>query len=294
MKMTDTVLVSAANGRTGRAVVTAVKAKGAHVRAFIRNPAQVDGLKQALGLTDVVVGDMLKPETIQAAMEGCTAVIHIGPPMHPDEKLITQHFVQAAMKANVKRFVYYSVMHPLRREVPHHARKLDTEEMIIESGVPYTIVQPIRYMQHLETIWKSVLADGVHAMPFNTRVKFNVADLMDLAEASAKVALEDGHLYATYELAGPESLSQDDMAKILSDVLKRDIKARHIPLDEMAAKAKAAGANDLRIETMHKMNGHYDHSGFLGNANVMRWLLGREPTTFKAYVERLAKRDGLI
>ncbi len=292
--MPETVLVSAANGRTGRAVVNAVKAKGAHVRAFIRNPDQVDGLKQALGLTDIVVGDMLKPETIEAATQGCSAVIHIGPPMHADEKLITQHFVGAAMKANVKRFVYYSVMHPLRREVPHHARKLDTEEMIIESGVPYTIVQPIRYMQHLETIWKDVTGNGVHAMPFNTRVKFNVVDLLDLADASAKVALEDGHLYATYELAGPESLSQDDMAKILSDVLKRSITARHIPLDEMAAKAKAAGATDLRIDTMRKMNGHYDHSGFLGNANVLRWLLGREPNTYKAYVERLAKRDGLI
>lgn len=291
--MSDTVLVSAANGRTGRAVIAALLARNAHVRAFIRKPEQSDGLK-ALGVAEVVVGDMLQPESITAAVKGCNALVHIGPPMHPDEKLITGHFVAAAMKANLKRFVYYSVMHPLRREVPHHARKLDTEEMVIESGVPYTIVQPIRYMQHLETIWKDVLATGVHAMPFNTHVKFNVADLVDLADATARAALDDGHLYATYELAGPESLSQDDMAKILSDVLKRSITARQIPLDEMAAKAKAAGATDLRIDTMRKMNGHYDHSGFLGNANVLRWVIGREPTRFAAYVQRLAKRDGLL
>lgn len=291
--MTDTVLVSGAHGRTGRAVVSALVKRGARVRAFIRKTEQADAMK-ALGVASIALGDMLAPETIQAAMKGCDAVVHIGPPMHPDEKLITTHFVTAAMANNVKRFVYYSVMHPLRREVPHHARKLDTEEMVIESGVPYTIIQPIRYMQHLETIWKDVLATGVHAMPFNTHVKFNVADLVDLADASALAAVTSGHTYATYELAGPESLSQDDMAAVLSQVLKRPITARQIPLDEMAAKAKAAGANDLRIETMRKMNGHYDHSGFLGNANVMRWLLGREPTTFKAYVERLAKRDGLI
>ena len=42
------------------------------------------------------------------------------------------------------------------------------------------------------------------------------------------------------------------------------------------------------------MNGHYDHSGFRGNANVLRWVLGREPTHYRQYVERLAKRDGLI
>lgn len=290
--MSAHVLVSAAGGRTGRAIVEALVKRGARVRAFIRKSEQTDGLK-ALGVADVVVGDMLKRETIMPAAKDCDAVVHIGPPMHPDEKLITGHFLDAAQKAGVKRFVYYSVMHPLRRDVPHHARKLDTEEMIIEAGAPYTIVQPIRYMQHLETIWKDVVGNGVHAMPFNTSVKFNVADLMDLAEATARVALEDGHLHATYELAGPEALSQDDMARIIGEVLKRPITARHIPLDEMAAKAKAAGATDLRIETMRKMNGHYDHSGFLGNANVLRWVLGREPTRFKAYVERLAKRDGL-
>ncbi len=291
--MSDTVLVSGANGRTGRAVVTALLKRGVAVSAFIRKPEQADGLK-ALGATSIAIGDMLAADAIRAAMKGCDAVVHIGPPMHPDEKLITSHFVNAAMAVNIKRFVYYSVMHPLRREVPHHARKLDTEEMVIESGVPYTIIQPIRYMQHLETIWKEVLSSGVHAMPFNTHVKFNVADLVDLADASALAATTPGHLYATYELAGPQSLSQDEMATIIGEVLKRPITARQIPLDEMASKAKAAGATDLRIETMRKMNGHYDHSGFLGNANVMRWLLGREPTHFCVYVERLAKRDGLM
>jgi uncharacterized protein YbjT (DUF2867 family) len=291
--MTSTVLVTAANGKSGRAVMSALAQRGARVRAFVRDGAQAAALA-ALGASDVVVGDMLKPDTIAAAMAGCEAAVHIGPPMHADEKLITGHMVQAALQSGVKRFVYYSVMHPLRREVPHHARKLDTEEMVIESGVPYSIVQPIRYMQHLEPIWKDVVGNGVHAMPFNTRVKFSVVDLLDLAEATAKVATEDGHLYATYELAGPEALSQDDMAAIVAGVIRKPVTARQIPLDEMAAKAKAAGASDLRIETMRKMNAHYDHSGFLGNPNVLRWVLGREPTRFKGYVERLARRDRLI
>lgn len=287
--MASTVLVSGANGKTGRAVVAALAARGARVCAFIRNAGQAAAL-EAIGAAEIAVGDMLNPESIVLATKGCAAVVHIGPPMHPDEKLITGHFVQAALGAGVARFVYYSVMHPLRREVPHHARKLDTEEMVIESGVPYTIVQPIRYMQHLEPIWKDVIGAGVHAMPFNTRVKFSVADLADLAAAAAKVATEEGHVSATYELAGPEPLSQDDMAAIISGVIGKTVTARQIPLEEMAAKAKAAGASELRIETMRKMNAHYDHSGFLGNANVLRWVLGREPTRFKAYVERLAKR----
>ncbi|MCB2107593.1 MAG: NmrA family NAD(P)-binding protein [Rhodobacteraceae bacterium] len=291
--MSQRILVTGANGKTGRAIVAALAKRGATVRAFIRDAAQFEALK-TLGAAEMALGDMAKPETMGPALKDCRAIVHIGPPMHPDELQITSDFVSAARMAGVSRFVYYSVMHPLRREVPHHARKLDTEEMVIESGVPYTIVQPIRYMQHLEPIWKNVVANGVHAMPFNVTVKFNVADLLDLADATAKVATEDGHLYATYELAGPESLSQTDMAAVISEVLGKTVTARQIPLDEMAAKAKAGGASELRIETMRKMNGHYDHSGFLGNSNVMTWILGRAPTRYRAYVERLAKRDGLI
>ncbi len=47
---------------------------------------------------------------------------------------MTGHFAAAAKDAGVSRFIYYSVMHPLRREVRHHSLKLDTEEMLIESG----------------------------------------------------------------------------------------------------------------------------------------------------------------
>ena len=43
----------------------------------------------------------------------------------------------------------------------------------------------MRYMQHLALIWNKVLETGVHAMPFNIDVRFNVADLRDLAEANS-------------------------------------------------------------------------------------------------------------
>ena len=170
----------------------------------------------------------------------------------------------------------------------HHRLKLDAEEELIESGLPYTIVQPIRYMQHLAMIWKKVLDTGVHNMPFNVDVKFNVADLRDLAEATAIVATEPGHLYITYELAGPEALSQRDMAAVISRVLGRVIRAEALSLEQVEKNARAAGAGDDRVTQMLTMNGHYDQFGFRGNPNVLRWILGREPNTYENYVKRLA------
>lgn len=76
-------------------------------------------------------------------------------------------------------------MHPLRRAIRHHRLKLDAEEHLVESGLPYTILQPCRYMQHLLKIWRKVKEENIHAMAFSTKKKFNIVDLKDLAEASA-------------------------------------------------------------------------------------------------------------
>ncbi len=285
-----TILLTAANGRTGRAVLRALANRGADVKAFLRDEAQWPALN-GLGATSFAVGDMEDTSTINAAMASCETVIHIGPPMHPNEVEITSRFIDAALAHGVSRFVYYSVMHPLRRAVRHHRLKLDAEETLIESGLPYTIVQPMRYMQHLGLIWNKVLETGVHNMPFNIDVKFNVADLRDLAEATAIVATERGHLYITYELAGPEALSQRDMAAVISRVLGREIRAEALSLEQMEKNARAAGAGDDRVTQMLTMNSHYDQFGFRGNPNVLRWLLGRNPNTFENYVKRISRCD---
>lgn len=287
--MSMTVLVTGSHGRTGKPVVKALAERGATVKAFVRDAGQ-DAEMRELGASGIAVGDMDDPTTIRPALEGCGAIVHIGPPMHPDEKTMTGHFVEAAKQAGVSRFIYYSVMHPLRRDVRHHSLKLDTEEMLIESGLPYSIVQPMRYMQHLEPIWSKVMTDGVHAMPFNTQVKFNVVDLLDLAEATARITLDEGWLYGTYELAGPDALSQTEMAEIISKVTGKSVTAAQVSIEALQEKARASGASEDRVEQMTIMNNHYDAFGFLGNPRILEFVLERKANTFEDYVQRLSTR----
>jgi len=282
------LLLTGANGRTGRALLKAMVKYDIDVRAFIRSEAQAEALKD-LGAVDIALGDFMDAGSINQAVKGVDKVLHIGPPMHPDEVAISQRFIDAAKDETIQHFIYYSVMHPVRRDVRHHKLKLDVEEAVIESGLPYTIVQPSRYMQHLVPIWKTILAEGVHAMPFNIDQQFNVVDLDDLADACAVIASEDKHLYAVYELAGPQALSQREMAQTISEVIGRPVEAKAVPFDDMAAKAKAAGANEDRVSQMLAMNKHYDAHGFRGNPNVLEYLLGRPSRRYKSYVERLAK-----
>lgn len=285
--MTIKILLTAANGKTGRKILKALSARGASVRAFIRDAAQFDELK-SIGAADCAVGNLQSAEDLRAAVRGVDKVLHIGPPMHPDETEITDALLGAATSEGVEHFIYYSVMHPVRREVRHHRLKLDAEEHVIESGLAYTILQPSRYMQHLLPIWSRIVEEGVHSMPFSVEKKFNVVDLEDLAEASAIVATEPGHEFATYELAGPEALSQNEMASIISDITGKRVRAEAVDFKTLEAKARENGFPDDRVEQMLVMNRHYDAHGFRGNPNVLRMILGREPVTYREFVGRLA------
>jgi uncharacterized protein YbjT (DUF2867 family) len=224
---------------------------------------------------------------LQAAAEDCSALIYIGPPMHPDEVQMADRALRAAEAAGCTHFVYYSVLHPVCREIRHHRLKLEAEEHIVNGLLPYTILQPARYMQHLEPMLAAIRETGMHAMPFDVDVKFNVVDLIDVAKVVAQVVNDASHYGATYELAGAEALSQKQMASILTRLLRQPVIAQALPFDTMVERARKAGASDDRVAQMVAMNRHYDAHGMLGNPNVLRWLLGRNPTSYAEYVARL-------
>lgn len=284
------ILVTGASGKTGTRCVMELVARGCRVRALVRREAAAERMRN-LGAAEVVVGDMFDDAVMVRAVNGAAQVLHICPPMHPEEDALAARMIAHAGAAGIAQFVLWSVLHP-HIDVPHHRRKQRAEAALIDSGLPFTVLQPCRYMQHLETIWPAVRDTGVHGFPFSTAARFSLVHLGDLAEAAAVVLTAPGHLDAIYELAGPNALSQADCATIISAALGRHVAARAAPLDEVLARASAAGLPDWRLETLAVMNRHYDAHGLAGNPNVLRWLLGREPKTFAGYVAELIAADG--
>lgn len=286
MTTSDLILVTGASGKTGRACIARLIKKGANVRALVRRADAANELR-AQGVVGAVVGDMFDKRVLEAACEGVRKVLHICPPMHPDEDALARDMIAAARNANINQFVLWSVLHP-HISVPHHQRKQRAEAALIDSGLTFTILQPGRYMQHLETIWSQLRATGLHSFPFSTRSRFSLAHLDDLAAAAAFVLTSSGHENAIYEIAGPQALTQEDCARIIAEVLTQDVRAEAASLDAFLARARAVGLPDWRIETLKVMNQHYDAHGLEGNCNLLRWLLGREPKSFSEYVRELA------
>lgn len=278
-------LITGANGKTGHVVIGALLAKGKSVRALVHRQEQVQAIRD-MGVDDVHVGDMLDQDTLNTAYMGMKAVYHICPAAHPDEEIMGTKAINAAIYANTEHFVYHSVLHSQIDELPHHKHKLQVENQLINSGLHYTIIQPTIYMQNLLDIWEIVVRNGLYPIPYSKETRLAMVDLKDVADVVALVLTEKGHIGATYELCGSEILSLMDIASTLSKHVGSEVKAESISVEAWGAHARANGLSEYEIDILSKMFKYYDTYGFLGNSNVLTWLLSRSPTNFEAFVQR--------
>jgi uncharacterized protein YbjT (DUF2867 family) len=164
---------------------------------------------------------------------------------------------------------------------------MHVEEMIFESGLSFTILQPALYMQNFLAGWKSILEHGILRVPYSVHSEFSFIHLEDVAEVAKTVLTELNHKNAIYELAGTLPMSHTDVAEVFSHVLNRDVRAEREVMGDWRLRAK--DMSTYAVENLIKMFEYYDRWGLTGNPNVCRWLLNREPMSLESFVQRTWK-----
>ena len=275
------ILVTGAGGKTGRALIKSLS-KAESLCAFAYRAEHISAVK-ALGAEKVIVGDLRDESSVRLAMEGVRAVYHLCPNMSPDEIVIGKLIIREARNAGLEHFLYHSVLHPQTEKMNHHWQKLRVEEMVFESGLPFTVLQPAPYMQNLLANWNSIVDQGVLRIPYSVDSKFSFVDLEDVAEAAKLVLTEPDHFHAIYELAGTLPMSHVEVAERFGLVLKRDVRAEKEESKDW--RQRVTGISDYASENLIKMFEYYDQWGLAGNPNVLRWLLKREPLTIEEFAQ---------
>jgi NAD(P)H dehydrogenase (quinone) len=284
------ILVTGAAGKTGKAVIGALVSKGEQVRALVHRQEQVDTVLLS-GVKHAVVGDMQSPNVLIEATSGVSSVYHICSNMNQNEVQIGRAIIAAAKSAKVTHFVFHSVLHPQAETMPHHWNKLRVEEALFESHLSYTIMQPASYMQNILANWREIVERGVYSIPYSVDARMSMVDLDDVAEAAANVLTEQGHAGATYELAGPEALTQTETVSILTMRLGSEVRAERLGIEEWKRRALNSGLGPYQIDTLIKMFEYYDRHGFWGNSRVLSDLIHRPPTKFERFVQRITEES---
>lgn len=284
------ILVTAANGNQGKLLVPNLLAAGQEIRACVRSEESARSLRSA-GVADVVVGDIAEPGVMVRAMQGVEKVYYVGPTLHPREREMGFAAIDAARESGVQHFVFSSVLHAILTDLTQHEIKRDLEEYLLSSGLEFTILQPANYM--LRHRLKPVLEQGVFLLSWALDRYQSMVDLGDVTEVAAAVLTEsDRHAGATYELVAPGRYTAYDIAETISEVLGRKVSAKRIDADEFTAASHGAD-HEIKFPyhtgAARAISKRYSSHDFVGNPNVLTWLLGRNPTSFEQFVQRELK-----
>ncbi|MFF1925984.1 NmrA family NAD(P)-binding protein [Streptomyces sp. NPDC058221] len=281
------ILVTAANGNQGKFLIPRLLTAGQKLRVCVRSEESAQSLRSA-GVSDVIVGDITEPGVMTCAMREVEKVYYVGPTLHPKEREMGFAAIDAARESGVEHFVFSSVLHAILTDLTQHEIKRDLEEYLLSSGLEFTILQPANYMMRHRL--KPAVEQGVFLLSWALDRYQSMVDLSDVAEVAAAVLADsESHAGATYELVAPGRCTAHDLAQIVSDVLGRKVSAQHIDADQFTA-ASLGADHETRFpyhtDAARAISRRYSSHDFIGNPNVLTWLLGRKPTSFKQFVQR--------
>lgn len=283
------ILVTGATGNIAGIALQHLASSGADIRALVHTESKAEPL-QEMGV-EVVIGDLGKPDTLDAAFTGVDKVLLITP-VSLNAVELGKNAIDAAAKGGNPHVILISANAPepvLDTEVGRQCRV--TETYLVNSGLPWTVIRPTFYMQNTLLAAQTVASDGVVYMPFADG-KLGMIDVRDVGAATAKVLTSDGHEGKTYTLTGPVSISLHDVGAALSAVLGKDVTYVSVPREAAKEAMMAAGMPDWMADMYNEMMSNFSRNGANFATNAVEELTGHPATSYQQFAQDFAGAFG--
>ena len=254
------VIVSAATGEFGCLVVECLldRLPPSEVAVAVRDPAKADGFA-ARGV-EVRHGDYDDVESLRRSFEGADRLLFISSPMWDSAQRMVQHrhVVAAAREAEVGLLVYTSAGGADLSDQGGLADHHNTEQLIIDSGLPFTMLRHPFYSEIFINAGLQVAVETGELTSSTGGRGLNTATRADLAEAAAAILTSDGHANRGYTFTGP-LWTYPQLAEVLSAVTDRTVVHRDTDVDEgmmaMIGPALRAGVLERQTEDLKRILG---------------------------------------
>lgn len=235
------LLLTGATGLIGSALLRRLVANGQPVRCLVRDPRRLGPQRVRV---QIALGDLADPPSFRNAMRGVDTVVHLAASMRDQPRgsieelaaIATWRMVDAAQRAGVERFVFFST---LGASTHHRARlfraKALAEQAVRESDMHTTVIAPsLVYAPGDRRLTLLERLSLLPVMPVSGRGRAVCQPIWaeDVAGCVMAVLHEPASGSATsdrYELAGPETLSYDDVIRTALSSVERERPLAHIP-----------------------------------------------------------------
>jgi uncharacterized protein YbjT (DUF2867 family) len=284
------IVITAPTGQIGRQVLAQVLDGGEPVRVIARDPA---GLPiHVRERVEIVQGSHGDPDALDKAFAGADAVFWLLPP-NPRAASVEAAFLEFSRPAcdafprhGVERVVGVSA---IGRGVTDNAglvtASLAMDDLIASTGVSYRALTMPSFMDNLLRQVEPIRNQGVFFDMVSGDRKAPTCAIRDIAAAAARLLLDESWSgVGSVPVLGPEDLSLDEMARIMSEVLGKPVRYQQIPPDAMRERLIGNGWTEAMAQGLVDMMLAKEEG--LDNAEP-RTPQSTTPTSFRQWCEEV-------
>jgi uncharacterized protein YbjT (DUF2867 family) len=288
------IVVTAPTGLIGHQVLGNLLGSGELVRVIVRDPSRLPA--QARDRVEIVLGSHGDADVADRAFAGADAVFWLVPP-DPHAASVEAAYVDFTRPAcdsfqrhGVRRVVGISA---LGRGTAVAGRaglvtaSLAMDDLIASSGVGYRALTMPSFMDNLLRQAASIKNRGVFVTPVSGDRKLPSCATRDIAAIAARLLLDDSWSGAGHvAVLGPQDLSFNDMAQIMSEVLGKPVRYQQIPAQALKDRLTGSGMSDAMAQGTADMMAAKDQG--LDNAEP-RTPESTTRTTFRQWCQDILK-----
>ncbi|NNH71166.1 SDR family oxidoreductase [Nocardia uniformis] len=224
------ILVTGGTGALGRHIVDRLREQGHKVRVLSRRAG-----------AGTHTGDLSTGAGVAEAVAGVDAVVHAasdfrkfgGPDLTQTEQLLRA-------SGGVAHLLYVSIVGIEKFPFRYYRNKLACERMVVNSGVPHTILRATQFHELIASALRSV--ERLPVAPLPTDFRFQPVATPDVARRIAELVASEP-LGRASDFGGPEVLTLAELAQTWRAARQRPRRVVRIPLPGRIARAYRAGEN---------------------------------------------------
>ena len=268
------ILITGATGNVGRELVGQLLDEGASVRTLVRDERKLAALSNQV---EIAVGDLDKPETLDAAMQGIQSLYLVTPETHQVVNLLN-----AAKRAGVQHVMKQSTIEADRSLGPGKWHR-EQERLIEASGMDWTFLRPTMMMVNTIEWWAGTIkSQGAVYFP-GGKGKVSPIDPRDVAAVACAVLTQPGHAGQIYPLTGPEALTIGEMVESIAKVLGKPIRYVSVPSFAAALWMRGSGLPKYVVKALVETLGALRRSEYAYVTDIVERVGKSEPRSFEMW-----------
>jgi uncharacterized protein YbjT (DUF2867 family) len=279
------MLITGASGSVGKVVLQEASRKDSKVRAMYRS--KEDAAKAPSGC-EAVLADYADAQSLRKALDGVSSVYVVCSPI-PNLVELEGNVLDACQESGVKHVVLSSAMGAgdCGKSFPSWHRKV--EDKLKATGMSYTILRPNGFLQNIVAYnAPSIRTQGAFYAAMGD-AKVSYLDVGDIAVVAVKALQGGAHAGKTYELNGPEAISNNELAKRISKATGRTVDFVDIPESAQREAMLGLGMPEWQVTALLELQQYYKQGGGAKTDGLLKALIEREPVTLDQYLAANAR-----